>query len=131
MPRPRKPRRIRGPLLDLLYKPHGVALPDLRGVVLSHDGLEALRLADAEGHDHETAAAMMDVSRPTFSRLLAEARQTVATALTQGWALRIDGGDFRLGGDDWPEGESLGRGRGRGRRRCGRRACAEDGQKEE
>ena len=126
MPRPRKLRRIRGPLLDLLYKPQGVALTDLRGVVLSHDGLEALRLADAEGHDHETAAAMMEVSRPTFSRLLAEARQTVATALSQGWALRIDGGDFRLGGDDRPEGEMVGRGRGRGRRRCGRRACADD-----
>ncbi len=97
--------------------------------MLSVDGFEALRLADAERFDHETAAALMGVSRPTFSRILTEARATVATALTHGWALRIAGGDYRLADDrpDRPEGHRPGQGPGRGRghgrgRRHGRRS---------
>lgn len=99
MPRPRKPRLIQGPLASWFYKPQGVPMAELKGSVLSHDGFEALRLADVEGLDHEAAARMMEISRPTFSRLVAEARRTVATALVNGWALRIDGGDFRLAGE--------------------------------
>ncbi len=99
MPRPRKPRRIQGPLASWFYKPQGVPMAELKGVVLSHDGFEALRLADVEGLDHEAAAGMMEISRPTFTRLVGEARRTVATALVNGWALRIDGGDFRLADD--------------------------------
>ena len=118
MPRPRKPRRIRNLAESLLYKPQGVALADLRGVVLSHDSLEALRLADAEGFDQESAAKMMHISRSTFSRLVAEARQTVATALVNGWALRIEGGDFWVEGDN-PSSE-LCPTPGLRRRRCGR-----------
>ena len=34
----------------------------------------------------------MGISRPTFSRLLAEARGIVARGLVDGWAIRIDGG---------------------------------------
>ena len=118
MRRPRKPRRIRGPVESTLFKPQGVPLAELRGVVLSHDALEALRLADAEGMDQATAADLMEISRPTFSRLVAEARQTVATALVNGWALRIDGGDFRLATNVFVDGPCPGR--RRGRRRCGR-----------
>jgi predicted DNA-binding protein (UPF0251 family) len=65
----------------------------LKALPLSPEGLEAMRLADVEGLEHTAAAAVMEVSRPTFSRLLAEARTTVATALVQGWALDIAGFD--------------------------------------
>jgi len=58
-------------------------------VVLGIDGLEALRLADGEGLYQEAAAERMGVSRPTFSRILAEARQAVARALTEERALVI------------------------------------------
>jgi predicted DNA-binding protein (UPF0251 family) len=68
----------------------------LRGVTLTLDGLEAIRLADAEGLDHEEAAERMGISRPTFSRLLAEARGIVARGLVNGWAIRIDGGNYTL-----------------------------------
>jgi predicted DNA-binding protein (UPF0251 family) len=60
------------------------------------EGLEALRLADEQGLDQETAAARMGVSRPTFSRILAEARHVIAKALVNGWAIRIDGGSYEL-----------------------------------
>lgn len=96
MPRPRKCRAVGMMPPATFYKPQGIPADELRGVVLSVDGLEALRLVDALEMDHDEAAARMTVSRPTLSRLLAEARHIVATALVNGWALRIEGGDYEL-----------------------------------
>jgi predicted DNA-binding protein (UPF0251 family) len=64
----------------------------LERVVLSLDELEALRLADLEGDQHEQAAAKMSISRPTFGRILEHAHKTVADALLRGKALQIEGG---------------------------------------
>jgi len=96
MPRPRKCRAVGMMPPAAFYKPQGVPADELRGVVLPIEGLEALRLVDALGMDHDEAAVRMTVSRPTFSRLLAEARHIVATALANGWALRIEGGDYEI-----------------------------------
>jgi len=96
MPRPRKCRRVQNHPRYGFYKPQGVPLQDLKGVTLPVEGLEAIRLADAEGMDHEAAALQMAVSRPTFSRILSEARCQVARALSSGWAIRIDGGDYEV-----------------------------------
>lgn len=70
---------------------------DLMEVCLSLEGLEALRLADVEGLEQEQAAQQMTVSRPTFGRILAQARQTVAKALVCGLALKIQGGHYEVG----------------------------------
>ena len=99
MPRPRMNRWIRHQPVAQFYTPHGAPLGRLRGVTLTLDGLEALRLADAEGLEQESAAALMGVSRPTFSRLLAEARGIVAKGLVNGWAIRIEGGNYEFAGD--------------------------------
>lgn len=96
MPRPRKPRIVREDMPVRYFKPRGIPLSELDEVVIPLDGLEALRLADAEGLKHVAAAELMGVSRPTFSRLLAEARTAVATALARGWAIRIEGGAVQL-----------------------------------
>jgi len=68
----------------------------LRVITIKDEELEALSLADAKGLDQEAAAAFMNISRSTFSRILAQARKAVAIALTQGAALEIRGGDFHL-----------------------------------
>jgi len=115
MPRPRMNRWIRHQPLVQFYVPQGVPLGRLRGVTLTLDGLEALRLADAEGQEQEQAAKSMGISRPTFSRLLAEARGIVARGLVNGWAIRIEGGNYEFTGEAPPC--------GRGRRRCRRRAA--------
>jgi predicted DNA-binding protein (UPF0251 family) len=87
-----------------IFKPQGLPLTGLRGVVLRLDGLEALRLVDAEGLSQEEAAAAMGVSRPTVCRILAKARTQVARALSQGWAIRIEPGpDEELPFDMEPE----------------------------
>ena len=72
----------------------------LRIVTLKDEELEALRLADAKGLDQEAAARLMNVSRSTFSRILAQGRKTVAIALAEGAAIEIGGGDFRLVADE-------------------------------
>lgn len=114
MPRPRKCRRVQNNPRHGFYKPQGVPLQDLKGVTLPVEGLEAIRLADAEGMNHETAARQMEVSRPTFSRILSEARHQVARALSNGWAIRIEGGDFEVAQDPRPLGKKHRRGCGDG-----------------
>jgi predicted DNA-binding protein (UPF0251 family) len=64
--------------------------------VLPVEGLEAIRLVDYQGLDQETAAGMMNVSRQTLGRILADARMVVADALIMGKILRIEGGHFEM-----------------------------------
>lgn len=113
MPRPRKCRRVGRMPIHTFYKPQGLPLKELTGINLSVDGLEAMRLADAQGLDQTEAAAVMGVSRPTFSRILCQARQIVARALSNGWAIHIDGGDYEV----TPRNAIPGQIRGHGRRR--------------
>jgi uncharacterized protein len=115
MPRPRMNRWIRHQPIVQFYIPQGVPPGRLRGITLTLDGLEALRLADAEGMEQEQAAELMGISRPTFSRLLAEARGIVAKGLVSGWAIRIEGGNYEFTGEAPPCGG--------GRRRCRRGAA--------
>jgi predicted DNA-binding protein (UPF0251 family) len=64
----------------------------LAEVVLTLDELESLRLADLNGLYQEQAAGKMKISRPTFSRVVEQARRKVADALIHGKALRIETG---------------------------------------
>lgn len=109
MPRPKKCRRIEG-LPDVTYfKPRGVPLRDLNEVYLPVEGFEALRLIDVENLNQEQASARMHVSRQTFGRILAEARCTVAKALVEGMAIRIDGGDYTFDAAVEEAGQQAGR----------------------
>jgi predicted DNA-binding protein (UPF0251 family)/predicted Fe-Mo cluster-binding NifX family protein len=100
MPRPLKCRKINNAPDITYFKPRGVPLRELAEVYLSLDGFEAIRLADHEGLSHEKAAQQMHISRQTFGRILAAARNTVAKALVGGLALRIHGGHYHLLDDD-------------------------------
>ena len=63
---------------------------------LALSNLTILHLTDFQGLDQESAAKLMNVSRQTFGRILAEARATVADALVMGKTLRIEGGHFMM-----------------------------------
>ncbi len=92
--RPQKLRRITAePCCRRFFPATGSDAPAMR---LGLDMLEALRLADAEGLSQEEAARQMEISPPTFCRLLAEARRRVAQALTRGLPLVVEGGPVRL-----------------------------------
>ncbi|HEM46280.1 MAG TPA: DUF134 domain-containing protein [Alphaproteobacteria bacterium] len=94
MPRPRKRRILTQRPHPAIYKPAGVPLDDLRRIVLLHEELEALRLADLDGLSQAQAAERMGISRSTFQRILSRARRQVALALAEGQALQVEGGTF-------------------------------------
>ncbi|MBP7331375.1 MAG: hypothetical protein BWY65_01068 [Firmicutes bacterium ADurb.Bin373] len=96
MPRPPKCRRVEQLPGYTYFKPAGVPMSELSEVILSVEELEAIRLRDLTGIEHEACAVKMNVSRPTFHRVLASARQKIARALVNGEALRVEGGNFKL-----------------------------------
>ncbi|RKZ18971.1 hypothetical protein DRQ50_03025 [bacterium] len=120
MSRPPKPRCVRHNPAAVHFKPAGVPLRDLQEVILGLDELEALRLADLENHSHEEVGALMNVSRATAGRILAQARRKTATALTQGMAIRVEGGVVETVPDECGRGRRRGHGCGHGRGRGGR-----------
>ncbi len=64
-------------------------MSQLKTVDLGSDEIESLRLADFLRRPQVEAAKSMGVSQSTFNRILAEARNKVATSLVEGCALRI------------------------------------------
>ena len=62
--------------------------------ILKLEELEAIRLKDLEGLEQEECASKMQVSRPTFQRILLAAREKVADSLINGKAIHIGGGNF-------------------------------------
>lgn len=99
MPRTPKCRRVEFLPQTTYFKPAGVPLNELEEVVLAVEELEAIRLKDLEGLEQEDCAARMEVSRPTFFRILNSARAKIAEALINGKAIRVEGGCFRLSPD--------------------------------
>ncbi|MDI6815763.1 MAG: DUF134 domain-containing protein [Actinomycetota bacterium] len=99
MPRPVKCRRIESKPDVELFKPRGIPAFMLEEVVLGFEELEAVRLKDLEGLDQASAAARMDISRPTFQRILRSARAKISDALVNGKAIRIEGGNYEITSD--------------------------------
>ncbi len=63
------------------------------GTVFLHiEEYEALRLCDYDMLNHHQASVIMDVSRPTLTRIYARARQKIAEALVLGKQIIIEGG---------------------------------------
>jgi len=96
MPRPPKCRRVAFLPNVTYFKPAGIPLRDLEEVRLSVEEAEAIRLKDIEGLEQEQGAERMNISRPTFQRVLASGRRKIADALLNGKAVRIEGGNFGM-----------------------------------
>ena len=96
MPRPTKCRRVAFLPSVAYFKPAGIPLRALEEVRLSVDEAEAIRLKDLEDLEQEEGAEKMNISRPTFQRVLASGRQKIADALLNGKAIRIEGGSFEM-----------------------------------
>ena len=96
MPRPPKCRRVDFMPEVTYFKPAGIPLRALEEVRLSVEEAEAIRLKDLEGLEQEEGAEKMNISRPTFQRVLASAREKIADALLHGKAIRIEGGNFEM-----------------------------------
>ena len=60
--------------------------------------LESIRLKDLEGLNQEESAKKMNVSQPTFNRILSSARRKIADALVNGKSIKIGGGVYEMAG---------------------------------
>jgi len=98
MPRPRLCRRVWLKPDFPYFKPAGVRVIDLEESILTVDEFEAVRLKDLEGLEQEDAAKKMNISQPTFHRLLQSGRKKLADAIVNGKAIKVEGGNFEFCG---------------------------------
>ncbi len=91
MPRPKRTRRVNNSPHFKGFMPSGAA-KGKRPVVLFIEEYEAIRLCDYELHGQVEAASLMNVSRPTFSRIYESARRKVAEAFVKGEPIVFEGG---------------------------------------
>ncbi|MDK2985260.1 MAG: hypothetical protein PWQ96_902 [Clostridia bacterium] len=100
MPRPTKLRSVAGVPQYKCFIPAGKV--GCRNeckeekLVLKVEEYEAMRLKDIEELNQEDAAAVMQVSRQTYQRILNGARKKVTKALMEGKAICIRGGDYTV-----------------------------------
>jgi len=94
--RPQKTRWIRCLPGERCFKPICKPLNKLKGVCLTLDEFEALRLADLEGLKQVDAAKRLKISRPTFSRIVSSARNKIADGLVNIKAIMIEGGCCKI-----------------------------------
>ena len=126
MPRPRRLRRVRG-MPDVNYfKPAGIGMKDLEETILTVDEYEAVRLKDFKNLEQTKSAKKMNISQPTFNRLITSARKKISDAIVNGKAIKIEGGDYKM---VQPRGRGMGRGQGmdKGRGRMGGFAAGPEG----
>ena len=94
--RPKKTRWVECVPGERCFRPLCRPLSKLKGVYLTLDEFEAVRLACLEELKQVDAAKLMKISRPTFSRILTSAQKKIADALVNIKAIRIEGGCCKI-----------------------------------
>jgi predicted DNA-binding protein (UPF0251 family) len=94
MSRPCKRRRVRGRPNSFYFKPAGIRKKELKESILAIDEFEAIRLKDCLNLDQNECANKINVSQPTFHRLILSARKKIADAIVNGKAINIKGKDY-------------------------------------
>jgi len=100
-PRNKRLRKVFNPPPIKGYKPYGpgIVKDESVPVILLYEEYEALRLCDYDLMNHHHASIEMGVSRPTFTRVYAKARQKIATAFVEGRQIAIEGGKVYFDSD--------------------------------
>jgi len=96
MVRPKICRRV---LLNpnfVYFKPQGIPLRGLKEIILTVEEFEAIRLKDLEGLEQFECSKKMNVSQPTFHRIVSLARKKISDAIINGKAIKIEGGNFKI-----------------------------------
>lgn len=119
MPRPRRRRRVSYRKNFYSFKPTGVPRSTLETSVLTLGEFESIRLKDLNGLSQKESAEKMEISQPTFHRLLLSAREKVTDSIVNGKEIIIKGGEYKMPGRDQkgPLGKGLRPRRGAGNRR--------------
>lgn len=94
--RPKKVRYIQKMPKVMQFSPRGrPGRPEEIEVTL--DQFEALKLADFQGFSQSDGAKAMRISRPSFGRILRQARFMLADAIVNGKIIKIVFGDVQVG----------------------------------
>ncbi|MDD3638434.1 MAG: DUF134 domain-containing protein [Bacteroidales bacterium] len=94
MPRFKTPRKLTAMPAVKGFRPYGPELDkNAEAVVLHFEEYEAFKMCDYDNLNHLAAAKLMQVSRPTFTRIYASARNKIARSLAEGRPLEIEGGE--------------------------------------
>ena len=97
MARDKKDRQIQRAPSFGGFRPFGIQTK-LRSEIDFHlEEYEAMKLCDYDRLTHEQAAALMGISRPTFSRVYESARQKLARAMVEVSAIVFNRGNAVLG----------------------------------
>ncbi len=94
MARPTKWRRIEHIPEVPYFIPSDDSVENMDVNILLLEELEAIRLKDLEGLEQAECAEKMEISRPTFQRILLSAREKVADSLIHGKMIHIEGGTY-------------------------------------
>ena len=83
MPRRKRLRKVVAPPGFKGYSPYGAKKSSTENVDLLYEEYEAIKLADYDLLNHDEAAKLMGISRPTFARIYESARRKIAKALVE------------------------------------------------
>lgn len=90
MSRPKVRRRLNFNPNVYYFKPRGVPMRELKNVEILPDELEAIKLYLVDGLDQTESAKKMDVSQPTFARIINSATKKLGEAIIKGKAIKIN-----------------------------------------
>jgi len=93
MPRPKRKRAMVEPPIMSGFTPVGLPFEVNESVVLLFEEWECLRLLDYNGLTQDEASKIMNISRPTFTRIYENSRKVIAKAFVEGKSLEIKGGN--------------------------------------
>jgi len=96
MARPQKSRKVLNPPLMKGFKPFGIPVCEIEQVTLKIEEYESFKLVDYDLNSQDKAAELMNVSRPTFTRIYNRALKTIIKAFVEGKAIVIEGGNYQF-----------------------------------
>ena len=101
MSRLKIPRKVTNPPKIKGFKPYGPSLDShkLEPIILNFEEYEAFKMCDYDMHNHHQASVLMNVSRPTFTRIYASARMKISRAFVEGRQIEIEGGKVYFDSD--------------------------------
>lgn len=99
MPRPRNSSKVQIPPRNRGFMPLGYYQAESEIIQLHIEEFESIRLLDYENLSQEEAAQLMEISRPTLTRIYNRARKKVATAFTESRQILIEGGKVVFNGE--------------------------------
>jgi uncharacterized protein len=81
------------------FKPQGVQCKPGSDVTINYEEYEALKLCDYELLKQEDAAKLMNISRPTLTRIYESVRRKIAKAFIEGSRISFENGNSSV--SDW------------------------------